>query len=96
MTVLPAYAAVGKAEERMGAALICNRDVALIALLPRGLEKLTLTLQLPAFITAATASTIFVALTTEQLEAVTPQTAAEQTWETGMKLLPIKVTVLPA
>ena len=96
VTVLPAYAAAGEADTSDGAALTCNTFDALVALFPRGLEKLTLTLQLPALSTAAAATTILVALTMEQFKAATPQTAAAQTWETGMKLLPVNVIKLPA
>ena len=94
--MLPAYAAVGHADVTEGDALTCSRDAALVAVFPTGFEKVMPTLQLPALVDAAATTKTLELLTIEQLEAATPQMAAEQFWEPGMKLLPDTVTRLPA
>ena len=94
--MLPAYAAVGHADVTEGDALTCSRDAKLVAVFPTGFDKVMLTPQLPAFIDAAATTKTWELLTIEQLDAATPQMAAEQFWEPGMKLLPDTVTRLPA
>jgi hypothetical protein len=79
VTVLPAYATEGTAELMVGLLLICNIEGPLVALVPEGFEKFTLTLQLAALSDSAAAIKILVLSKIEQLRAAAPQTAAEHT-----------------
>ena len=96
VTVLPAYAAAGTADAMVGLATTSKIGVALTALLEVGFEKFTLTTQLPGLSDAAATSNSLETPNTKQLEAATPQMAAEQFWAPGMKFVPDKVTTLPA
>jgi len=96
VTVLPAYAAEGDADVMVGALLICSIVDELVALLDGGFENMTTAPQLPALNDPAATITILVPSTMEQLAAATPHMAAEHTWVLDMKLLPVKVSVLPA
>ena len=96
VTVLPAYATEGDADVTVGALLICSIVDGLVALLDGGFENVTTAPQLPALNDPAATITTLVPSTMEQLAAATPHTAAEHTWVLVMKLLPVKVSVLPA
>ena len=76
--------------------MICSAAATLLALAVEGFEKLTLALQLPALSDTPATITIRVPFTIAQLLAAKPQTVAEQVWVPLMKLLPVRVTTLPA
>ena len=81
VTVLPAYATAGIAVLMVGPLLICNNDGALVAAVPEGFEKFTLTLQLAALSDAAAVIKILELSKMEQLLAAIPQTTAEHSCE---------------
>ena len=96
VTVLPAYATAGSAELTVGLALMSSNAAMLVALVADGFEKFTLKSQLPALSDADETTKSLVLPKIEQLDAATPQTAAEQFWLLAIKLLPVKVNALPA